>query len=127
MVNLTGEATTGTVHTTEEPPVTALGRLAGACYDRRRTVLALWILAIIAITVLSQVVGTHFENKFTAGNTPSQQAQNILAARFPAQSGDTADIVFHTATPIPENRDAIEAVVTKVQPLPYVRSVTSPF
>ena len=54
--------------------------------------------------MLAQVVGTHFENKFTAGNTPSQQAQNILAARFPAQSGDTADIVFHTATPIPDNR-----------------------
>ena len=87
----------------------------------------LWILAIIAITVLSQVVGTHFENKFTAGNTPSQQAQNILAARFPAQSGDTADIVFHTATPIPDNRAAIEAVVARVRPLPYVRSVTSPF
>src|SRR5580692_8640528 len=109
------------------PPRTVLGRLAGACYDRRRTVLALWILAIIAVTVLAQVVGTHFENRFTAGNTPSQQAQNILAARFPSQSGDTADIVFHTATPIPDNRAAIDAVVSRVRPLPYVRSVTSPF
>ena len=76
--------------------MTALGRLAGACYDRRRTVLVLWILAIIGITVVAQVVGTHFENKFTAGNTPSQQAQNILQARFPSKSGDTADVVFHT-------------------------------
>src|SRR3984885_10082647 len=113
-------ATTDTVG--EPSPQTVLGRLAGACYDRRRTVLTLWILAIIAITVLSQVVGTHFENKFTAGDTPSQQAQNILAARFPAQSGDTADIVFHTATPIPDNRAAIEAVEARVRPLPYVRS-----
>ena len=78
---------------------TVLGRLAGACYDRRRTVLALWILAIIGVTVLSQVVGTHFENKFTAGNTPSQQASNILQATFPSKSGDTADVVFHTAAP----------------------------
>ncbi len=106
---------------------TVLGRLAGVCYDRRRTVLVVWILAIIAVTVLAQVVGTHFENKFTAGNTPSQQAQNILAERFPAQSGDTADIVFHTATPIADNRAAIDAVVAQVRPLPYVRSVTSPF
>jgi hypothetical protein len=51
---------------------TALGRLAGVCYDRRRTVLVLWILALIGVTVLAQMVGTHFENKFTAGNTPSQ-------------------------------------------------------
>src|SRR5580704_15491659 len=129
MVNLTGEATTGTVHTTEEPPVTALGRLAGACYDRRRTVLLLWILAIIGITVISQVVGTHFENKFTAGNTPSQQAQNILQARFPSKSGDTADVVFHTTSPIatPANKAAINEVVTSLEPLPYVQSVTSPF
>ena len=86
--------------TPEEPSVTALGRLAGACYDRRRTVLLLWILAIIGITVISQVVGTHFENRFTAGNTPSQQAQNILQSKFPSKSGDTADVVFHTTAPI---------------------------
>ena len=75
---------------------TALGRLAGVCYDRRRTVLVIWILAIIGMTVLAQMVGTHFENKFTAGNTPSQQALNILQERFPSKSGDTADVVFQT-------------------------------
>ena len=58
--------------------VTALGRLAGRCYDRRRTVLIIWILAIIGITVVAQVVGTRFQNKFTAGNTQSQQAANLL-------------------------------------------------
>jgi putative drug exporter of the RND superfamily len=115
--------------TPEEPSVTALGRLAGACYDRRRTVLLLWILAIIGITVISQVVGTHFENRFTAGNTPSQQAQNILQSKFPSKSGDTADVVFHTTAPIasPRNEAAINKVVASLEPLPYVQSVTSPF
>ena len=108
---------------------TALGRLAGVCYDRRRMVLAMWILAIIGITVVAQMVGTHFENKFTAGNTPSQQALNILQERFPAKSGDTADVVFQTNSPITAaaNRAAIDKVVTSLEPLPYVRSVTSPF
>ncbi len=106
--------------------ITALGRLAGHCYDRRRLVLVLWIVAIVGITVVAQVVGTDFKNKFTAGDTPSQQAQNILAARFPSQSGDTADVVFHTATPIVANRAAIDKVVASVRPLPYVQSVTSP-
>jgi RND superfamily putative drug exporter len=108
---------------------TALGRLAGVCYDRRRTVLVLWILAIIGISVVAQMVGTHFENKFTAGNTPSQQATNILQATFPTKSGDTADIVFHTTSPIATaaNEAAIDKVVTSVEPLPWVQSVTSPF
>ncbi len=92
-------------------PVTALGRLAGHCYDRRRLVLVLWIIAIIAITVVAQVVGTDFKNKFTAGNTPSQQAQNILQERFPSQAGDSADVVFQTATPIADNKAAIDSVL----------------
>ena len=66
---------------------TALGRLAGACYDRRRTVLVIWILAIIGMTVVAQVVGTHFENKFTAGNTPSQQASEHSAGEVPVEVG----------------------------------------
>ena len=108
---------------------TVLGRLAGACYDRRRTVLVVWILAIIGVTVVAQMVGTHFENKFTAGNTPSQQATNILQATFPSKSGDTADIVFHTTAPITSsaNEAAINKVVASVEPLPWVQSVTSPF
>src|SRR6202034_926265 len=108
---------------------TVLGRLAGACYDRRRTVLVIWILAIIGVSVVAQMVGTHFENKFTAGNTPSQQATNILQATFPSKSGDTADIVFHTAAPVTSraNEAAVDEVVAHVGPLPWVQSVISPF
>ncbi|HSZ38109.1 MAG TPA: MMPL family transporter [Acidimicrobiales bacterium] len=107
--------------------VTTLGRLAAGCYDRRRLVLVLWIVAIIGVTVISVAVGTTFKNKFTAGNTPSQQSQNILQERFPSKSGDTADIVFHTSTPIRDNQAAITDVIDKVRPLPYVQGVTSPF
>jgi len=80
--------------TQAETQVTLLGRMAGRCYDRRRVVLVVWILAIIGITVVAQVVGTHFENKFTSGNTQSQQAANLLSQRFPAEAGDNADVVF---------------------------------
>ncbi len=113
--------------TSDGAHITALGRLAGRCYDRRRLVLVLWVAAIIAVTVVAQVVGTDFKNKFTSGNTPSQQAQKILQSRFPSQSGDTADIVFHTATPTVDNRAAIDRVLADVRPLPYVQGVTSPF
>jgi putative drug exporter of the RND superfamily len=107
--------------------VTVLGRLAGRCYDRRRLVLVLWILALIGVTVLAQVVGTRFQNKFTSGNTESQQAANLLNARFPSKAGDTADVVFHTTTPIAGNQQAINNVVASLRPLAHVTSVTSPF
>jgi RND superfamily putative drug exporter len=115
---------------TETPggtPPTALGRLAGHSYDHRRRVLVLWILAIIGITVVAQVVGTNFQNKFTAGNTESQRATDLLNARFPSQAGDFADVVFHTRTPIADNEAAINSVVNSLRPLAHVTSVTSPF
>ena len=113
--------------TQAETQVTLLGRMAGRCYDRRRVVLVVWILAIIGITVVAQVVGTHFENKFTSGNTQSQQAANLLSQRFPAEAGDNADVVFHTTTPIAANEQQINEVVASLRPLAHVSSVTSPF
>ena len=113
--------------TSDGRSLTGLGRLGARCYDHRRLVLVLWIVALIGITVLSQVVGTTFKNKFSSGNTPSQQAADILQAKFPHQAGDTAQVVFHTATPITQNQAAIDGVVSSIEGLPYVQSVTSPF
>src|SRR3974377_1648612 len=99
MVNLRSAAASGGGgHTPEPVPETALGRLAGRCYDRRRTVLVVWILAIIGVTVVAPVGGTHFQNKFPSGNTESQQASNLLSTRFASHAGDFADVVFHTTT-----------------------------
>ena len=106
---------------------TTLGRLAAKCYDRRRTVLIAWILAIIGFTVVAQVAGTYFQNKFSSGNTPSQQAADILQAKFPSKAGDTAQVVFHTSTPIAANEAAINHVVDSLQTLAHVQSVTGPF
>jgi RND superfamily putative drug exporter len=117
------------VGTAPAMPLTVLGRWAARCYDRRRTVLISWILLLIGVTALAQVVGTRFQNNFTAGNTPSQQAADILASRFPSKSGDTADVVFHTAGPITSaaNRVAITAAVHRLGPLAHVVSVAGPF
>jgi len=108
---------------------TGLGRWAGRCYDHRRAVLLLWILLLIGVTAVAQLVGTRFQNNFTAGNTPSQQAANILDSRFPTRSGDTADVVFHTSAPVTSaaNRATVAGVVRQLRPLAHVVSVTGPF
>ncbi|MGB7050377.1 MAG: hypothetical protein WBG41_02290, partial [Acidimicrobiales bacterium] len=55
---------TGTVPSSSSGPLkaedSALGRLAGWCYDHRRRVLLLWIGAIIVITVVAQSMGSRF-------------------------------------------------------------------
>jgi RND superfamily putative drug exporter len=106
-----------------------LGRLAGRCYDHRRTVLVAWILAIVALTVISQAVGTRYQNNFSSGNSQSQQAQNILAARFPATAGTTADVVIQTTAAVqsPAARATTARMVARLKTLSDVTSVTSPF
>src|SRR5580700_6114456 len=87
-----------------------LGRLAATCYRRRRRVLLCWVIGLIGSTAVAQVVGTHFEDRFSSGNTPSQQALNILQSRFPSEAGDPAQVVFSGRQPLTtaQNRAAIE-------------------
>jgi RND superfamily putative drug exporter len=110
------------------PEATLLGRLAGWCYDHRRRVLLAWIALLIGATAVAQLVGSHFENKFSAGNTPSQQATNLLQARFPAMAGDTADVVFESTQPVRDaaNQASIEVVAARLRRVPHVVSVVAP-
>src|SRR6516162_437424 len=99
-----------------------MARLAAVSVDRRRTVLAAWIaLLIIVLGVGAFVVTGQFTDKLGTSNSESHTAQTLLSARFPAQAGDPADIVFHTTGPIdsPATR-VIDRVVRSVRGLPHV-------
>ncbi|HWC38796.1 MAG TPA: MMPL family transporter [Acidimicrobiales bacterium] len=87
-------------------------------------VLAVWILALVVITLVGQGVGGRFLDKF--GPDPTQ---NVLQQRFPTEAGDNANVVFHTTTPVTSaaNRATIDRLVSELQPLPNVSQVRSPF
>ena len=110
-------------------PTTRLGRLARFTYTRRWLVVGLWVLGLIAVTVVSQMVGSRFANRFGSGNSESARAQALLARHFPAASGDLAQVVFHTTGAIgaPANRAAVQSLVATLARDTDVRSVTSPF
>ena len=73
-----------------------LGRIGGKCYDHRRAVLLGWIVGVIAIIAVASTIGSRFENNF-GGVGQSQQAQTLLAQRFPTQAGDNAQVVFRSS------------------------------
>jgi RND superfamily putative drug exporter len=106
-----------------------LRRLANWCYTRRRTVLALWVVALIGIGALSGIVGTKYTNNFKNPGTESQQAFDLLQSRFPARSGDSGDIVFKPAGGLDnaEARARLEALFADVARSPHVAAVVSPF
>jgi putative drug exporter of the RND superfamily len=72
-----------------------LARLGGWSYDHRRRVLVMWIGLLVVASVASGIAGNAYEDRFT-GNAESQQAQDLLKAKFPAFAGDTADVVVRT-------------------------------
>ena len=74
-----------------------LGRIAGAAYRRRgRTVLA-WVAGLLVAIGLAASFGGEFTADYSAPGSDSKAALTLLEERFPAQSGDTIQVVVETA------------------------------
>ena len=105
-------------------------RLARWASKHRRLVLALWIAALVAAMGISNAVGSRYGNNFSLPGTDAQRAADLLSSRFPAQSGDSDQIVLHTpagtlAAHAVQAR--VERMLGRVAHLPHVTSVTSPY
>ena len=109
--------------------VGGLGRLAGWCYDRRRSVLIGWMFLLVIVIASSNALGSAFHNDFTLNNAPSHQAYLLLSQRFPTQAGDSAEVVVHTTSPVdaPANSAAVTRLVAAMRAQPSVSAVRSPF
>jgi RND superfamily putative drug exporter len=104
--------------------------LAAWCHDRRRTVLGIWIAAFVVLAALWGTASGEFVNKFNLPGTESQRAYDLLKDRFPAQSGDTATVVFAVKDGKvldAGNRGTIDAAVAEIKKSPEVLGVADPF
>ncbi len=73
-----------------------LSRVTSWCFRRRRLVTVLWIVALIGIVVISGVGGADSRDNFALPGTNSQRAYELLGERFPAQAGDSVQVVMKT-------------------------------
>src|SRR5690349_11454429 len=107
----------------------ALTRWARFAVQRRRLVLAAWLIGLVAVIALWQVVGGAFSNSFSLPGTESQDALDLLKERYPQRAGDDAQIVFKAEAGIndPAIRPKVEEVLAKAAQLPDVVNVESPF
>ncbi len=100
------------------------------CFRHRKLVLAGWVLALVLFTVVGQAAGISYSAGVTPPDSPSSQALAILQHDFPAASGDPDQIVVEaktgsvTSAPV---RSEVEAMLAKVEKLPRVASVVSPY
>jgi RND superfamily putative drug exporter len=97
----------------------------------RRVVLVVWLVVLLgSLGGLSRGVGNHFSDSATLPGTGSQRASDLLRSRFPAQAGDTDQIVFHAYRGDlndPAVRASIQGMLARVARLPHVTGVVSPY
>src|SRR5436853_5005710 len=74
-----------------------LYRLGRSCANHPMRVLGIWLVAVLAVVGVKGAAGGRFENSIRVPGVESQRAADTLQDRFPAQSGKTARIVFHTS------------------------------
>ncbi len=105
--------------------------LAGWCVHHRRHVVVIWAIVLVASFGLLRLVGTSYTSSFTLPNTQSTDAIKLLQAAAPKVSGDTEQIVFATSGGVKVTDPSVEAsintMIGKVEALPHVTQVTSPY
>src|SRR6516165_137069 len=105
--------------------------LAGWCVRHRRMVLMLWAAVFVSSLVLVSAFHADYTNNFNFPHTESSDAINLLKSVAPGHSGDTEEVVFGTAAGTRLDDQAIgqriNAMVDRINALPNVTHVTSPY
>jgi putative drug exporter of the RND superfamily len=107
-----------------------VARVGGWAAGHRRLVLLGWIVALVGAFGASSAVGTNYSNSFSLKGTDSQRAVDLLTRDFPAQSGDSDQIVLHARSgSVTEAavKARIAPVLTQIARLPHVSGVVSPY
>ena len=90
-----------------------------------------WVVLLIGVNVIAQAGGgASYSNNFTLPNSDTQRASDLLARSFPAQAGDRDTIVFkvaHGTVRDPAVEAHMSALFAKVDTLPHVSGVISPY
>jgi putative drug exporter of the RND superfamily len=117
-------------HAAPAPPRPGpLGRLAGYAFRRRGRVVLAWIAGLILATGLSAAFAGEFAADYAAPGSDSAQAQQLLAERFPSQSGDTIDVVVRAepGADDPAVRAAVGDLLTALADESHVAAAEDPY
>ena len=111
----------------DAPPVGPLGRLGRLAYRRRGRTIVLWLLVLVLAGGLSTAFGGSFTADYSAPGSDSKAAQTLLEQRFPAQSGDTVDVVVRADRGVAAVRSEVTALLADLRKVPHVATVEDPY
>ena len=104
-------------------------RFASWITSHRKTVVALWVVALVGIGMLAGSVGADFHEEFKLPASDSKEAFDLLENKFPEQSGEAAQIVFKAdgGVETPAVKQKMEGVFREIERFPHVSEVASPY
>jgi len=105
-------------------------KLAGWSTAHRWFTALAWVALLLVAGALSRSAGTSYSNNFTLPGTGAQHASDLLESSFPTQAGDRDTIVFEVGAGSVRAagvRSHMSAMFARVQRLPHVTAVISPY
>ncbi len=119
----------GTPMSTREVRPGPLGRLGGLAYRHRGKVVLAWLLAIAATVGLSAAFAGEFAADYSSPGSDSAAAQQLIEDRFPAQAGDSVDVVVHAEPGVddPAVQADVAALIAELGDLPHVAGIEDPY
>jgi len=104
-------------------------RFASWTTSHRAIVIIGWFATLVVVGIIAGAAGSDFSEEFSLPSSDSKDALDLLENRFPAQAGDTVQIVYKAESGVeaPAVEQEMEGVFTKVQALPHVSEVSSPY
>jgi putative drug exporter of the RND superfamily len=112
-------------------PTGALASFARKCAYNPWRVIGLWVLATIALIVLTAAFHGKLVNEFTLPGSDTQRAADLLKAKFPAQNGSSLTFVFQAkkgqSIESPAHKAAIDKIIGMAKHTAYATRTTSPF
>src|SRR5262252_2098520 len=107
-----------------------LYRIGRLCAAHPLWVLLTWVVLAVGLVGVMSQVGSVTSNNQSLPGTQSQQASDLLAAKFWPQQNGSSPILFHVAKgkiTDKANKDAVESSYKALKKAPGVYSVSDPF
>jgi RND superfamily putative drug exporter len=104
-----------------------LHRIAGWAQRHAGAAVALWVLALVAVTAASMLVGNAYENDNSLPGTDSQRVTEVLDRHQPRGTADELQIVLAGDLNESATKARVETMLGKVRGLPHVADVADPY
>ena len=104
--------------------------VAGFLYDRRRLVLAAWVLVLLALLAVARSVGPAYQFDMSIASSESVTALNLIDQHTPGVTGEQLTIAWRLPednAPAADAKKTVQEMLATVSGMDHVRSVTDPY